>query len=190
MSTPTRRTFIQAGLVGATALAIGGLGLGLRATVYRAPAMPLQALSPRGFSVVAALADRFFDYGGDGLPTAAEVQVAELVDAYLATAHPAVTVEIEQALFLLENAAAGALLEGRFTTFTGSSPAVQDAILQGWAGASIPIFRKAYRGLHALLNGVYWGDARTYAAIGYPGPPPLGAAAVQPVPTSIAPEPR
>lgn len=175
MST-TRRTFLALGLGGAAALALGGVGLALRATVYRAPARPLQALSPRGYSILTAVAECMLDHGADELPSPADIELVEQIDAYLATVHPAVAAEVEQALFLLENAAAGALLEGRFTTFTGASRAQQHAILLGWSAASIPLFRKAYRGLHALVNGPYWGDPRTHAAIGYPGPPDLQAA--------------
>lgn len=174
MST-TRRSFLQLGLIGAGVLAVGGVGLGLRGTVYRAPSRPLKALTPRGFSILSAVADRLLDYGPKG-PTAAELGIAEQVDAFLATAHPATVAEVEQALALLENAAAGALLEGRFQTFTASTPEAQERALLGWSHASIPLFRKAYRGLHSLCTGPYFGDPRTYAAVGYPGPPDFGGA--------------
>ena len=53
----TRRTFLQVTVFGAAVLALGSVGLGLRGTVYRAPSQPLLALSPAGFSVLAAVAE-------------------------------------------------------------------------------------------------------------------------------------
>jgi len=169
----TRRTFLQVTALGAVALALGGVGLGLRGTVYRAPSRPLRALSPRAFSVMAAVADRMLAYADPTLPDAAALQVAEGVDAHLAGLHPAAAAEVEQALMLLENAAAGLVLEGRITPFTSCDPASQDAILQGWAQARLPLFRTAYRAMHGLCTGVYWSSPQVYGAAGYPGPPDL-----------------
>lgn len=171
----TRRTFLQLGLGSAVVLALGGVGLALRGTVHRAPSRPLQALSPRAFSVLVAVADTILDYG-EGLPAPSELQVAEGIDAHLASQHPAVAAEVEQVLMLLENAAAGLVLDGRLTTFTGSAPAVRAQVLEGWASGSLPLFRTAYRALHGLCTAVYWSDPAIYAAIGYPGPPDLAGA--------------
>lgn len=170
----TRRTFLQATAAGAAVLAMSGVGLGLRATVHRESRRELTALSPRAFSILAAVADRLLDYG-EGAPSAVELEVAEGVDVALAALHPGITAEIEQALFLLENAAAGLLLDGRINTFTASSPAAQLEILEGWRHSRFHLLRQAYNGLHTLCNGVYWSDPRVFALVGYPGPPDLTA---------------
>ena len=167
----TRRTFITVGLVGAAALAVGGLGLGLRPTVHRTPRRPLRALDAVSFSVVAALADRIAR--GDGLPTAADLGVAEAVDDVAASMHPEAAAQLMQVLHLLENALAGLVLDQRLTTFTGSSPQVQDRVLLAWSTSAWPLQRTAYRAVHGLIIGAYWANPELHEAIGYPGPPPL-----------------
>lgn len=171
-------------MIGAVALAVGGVGVALQGTELREPARPLKALSPRSFSILAAVADRLIVVP-DG-PSARQAQVAEGVDALLATLHPDTTVEIEQALTLLENAAAGLLIDQRWTTFTGSPPEVQDRVLKGWNESRFSLLRKVIRALHGLCMGVYWTQAETHAVIGYPGPPDLGALAPpEPVPEPV-----
>ncbi|MCB9681636.1 MAG: gluconate 2-dehydrogenase subunit 3 family protein [Alphaproteobacteria bacterium] len=170
----TRRGLLGVGLGGAALLAVGGIGVALRPTVLREPAMPLQALSPRAFSVLAAVADRVCP-GGDGAPTAAAVHVAEKVDALMATLPSAVAAELEQALMLLENALAGLVLDGRPRTFTASTPAQQDVILATWRDSSLQLRRQVYRAVRGLTAAAYHGSPETYASVGYPGPPDFSA---------------
>ena len=54
----TRRNVLKFGLAGAALLAVGGFGLGLRATVLRAPAAPLLVLDEVEFSVLWAIVER------------------------------------------------------------------------------------------------------------------------------------
>lgn len=185
MST-TRRRLIQVGVIGAVALAIGGVGVALQGTDIRQPARPLLALSPRSFSILAAVADRLVVVPGG--PSARQAQVAEGVDALLATLHPDTTVEFEQALTLLENAAAGLLIDQRWTTFTGSPPDVQDRVLKGWSESRFSLLRKVFRAVHGLCMGVYWTQDELHGLIGYPGPPDLSALA-PPEPVAEPPEP-
>jgi hypothetical protein len=171
---PTRRQILTGGLLGAAALAVGGIGgaaaLGLRPGILRAPPRPPQVLDPAEYSVMAAVADRMVR--GEGLDAEA-LEVALRVDDILATLHPAAVAEIRQVLVLLENALAGFLLEGRTVPFTAAPPAVQDRVLAGWAEARIPVFRTAYRGLHGLCMAAAWSRQDLYALVDYPGPPPL-----------------
>ena len=51
----TRRRLLGIGLVGTAALALAGVGLGLRPGVQTAPETELLVLSPTQFSVLAAL---------------------------------------------------------------------------------------------------------------------------------------
>ncbi len=171
---PSRRRFIQVGIAGAALLAVGGVGLSLQGTVLRAPARPLRALDARSFSVLAALADRVCP-GGDGLPGASEVQVAERLDDLLFAAAPAMAEEVSQALALLENALAGAIFDQRFTPFTAASPAAQDRVLERWRTSRLSVRRAAFKALVGLCNLTYWGAPETWPSLGYPGPPDFRA---------------
>lgn len=167
----TRRAVLKFGLGGAVLLAVGGVGLALRGTVLRQPRTALRVLDEREFSILAAVADRIAP-GQDGFPSAWSLQVPEKVDALLFTMHPGAGEEMKAALGLLENAAAGLLLEGRTRTFTGSSAEQQDAILASWRDGSIMVKRTAFKALNGLCAATYWSSPEIYEHVGYPGPPP------------------
>ncbi|TNE86704.1 MAG: hypothetical protein EP330_21140 [Deltaproteobacteria bacterium] len=166
---PSRRTFLKYGLAGTALLAAGGVGLGLRPTTYREPRTPLKALTPRQFSVLAAVADRISPAHGD-LPSAWEVEVPEKVDALLARKAPADAEEFGLVLDLLENALVGLVLDQRFTTFTGSSPEVQDAVLRGMRTSSLATRRTMFTALRGLCSASYWSDLRVSQHLGYVRP--------------------
>jgi hypothetical protein len=76
---------------------------------------------------------------------------------------------------LVENALAGLLFDGRWSSFTGSSPEVQDAALNNLRTSVIPIRRSIYRAIYGMVSGAYWSSPETYAAAGYGGPPEFGS---------------
>lgn len=169
----SRRTVLRYGLGGAALLAAGGVGLSLRSTVLRAPRRPPRVLSPEEFSILAAVAERIAP-GGNGFPPASELEVAEKIDDYLFFKPDEVRAEFRQVLHLLENALAGLLLDLRPRTFTGSSPAQQDAILADWQHSRLHVRRTAFVALHGLCTATYYSNPATYALVGYPGPPDFG----------------
>ncbi len=170
----TRRSVLKFGLGGAALLAVGGVGLSLRATVMRAPRRPLQVLDEQQFSVLAAVADRVMPGDGDQLPAAWDLEVPEKIDGVLATVHPADAAEVGQLLLLLESALAGLVLDGRPRTFTGSSAEQQDAALEDWRGSRIGVRRTGFRALQKTILAAYYGSPETWEAVGYPGPPNFG----------------
>ncbi|MCK6505665.1 hypothetical protein L6R53_20090 [Myxococcota bacterium] len=189
MST-SRRGILKIGLGGAALLAAGGLGLGLWPGASREPLAPLQALSPRAFGVLAAVA-RTFCPGGDGLPSADELDIAGALDATIATLHPADQAELQQVLLLVDNALVGALLDGRPQPFSRADDATRRATLLSWRESRIPLRRTAYKALRGLVMAAYWGHPRLYAAAGYPGPPDFGQAQAPPDdPVALAEEGR
>lgn len=161
---------------------MGGLGLGVRGTQVRAPRRPLKILDLTQYSVLAAAADRLAPTG-PGWPTAGDLEVAEKIDDLLARGDPATAAELTQVLALLENALVGFVLGGRITTFTGSAPEVQDAVLDGWRRSRVSVLRTAFKALNGLVGASYFGDPRTYALVGYPGPPDFRV----PEPAPVAP---
>ena len=161
---------LQGGVAVGVALAVGGVGLAVRGTVVRAPRRPLRALDLTSYSVLAAAADRLAPTG-PGWPTAAELEVAEKIDDLLSRGDPATAAELVQVLSLLENALLALLLGGRLTTFTGSGIDCQDAALNAWRRSRLPLLRTAFKALNGLVGASYFGDPRTFALVGYPGPP-------------------
>ncbi|MEE9383790.1 MAG: gluconate 2-dehydrogenase subunit 3 family protein [Nannocystaceae bacterium] len=169
-----RRTIARYGLGGLFFLACGGLGLGLRVTKLRQSRVPLAALSPRRYSVLAALADRITP-AAPPFPSPSELQVAETIDTFLARSPAGLRDEIGMLLDLLENALAGLLLDGRPRTFSACSPDEQDRVIRAWQTSRIGVRRKGIRALQTLCGGIYYDHPLVYPAIGYAGPPPYAA---------------
>ncbi len=168
-----RRTFVKVGLGGAALLACSGVGLALLPSKPRAPRTALQVLSAADYAVLAAIADRVCPASGL-FPSAAELEVAEGIDRLLTRCHPGVAAELKQVLQLFENGLSNVLFDGRFSTFTGADPAAQDAALEAWRTSSLPVRRTAFKALHGLIAGAYYGHPRAWPAIGYAGPPNFG----------------
>ncbi len=167
----SRRTILQAGLLGSVVLAAGGVGLALRKGELRAPAAPLRCLDERGFSTLAAAAEVLVP-GGDGFPTPGEIGVAESIDAFLARCHPGVQKEVQQMLALLENALAGLLLDGRIDCFSACDVPTRQRVLASWQTARNPLLRSAFKALHGFCSGTYWSNPAVAALAGHHGPPP------------------
>ena len=170
-----RRTFLKYGIAGAALMSVGGLGLGLRATVMRTPQQPLRVLSLRQYAILAAIAETLCP-GDDDLPTAIDLQVPEKVDALLDSIHPVNAAEFIQLLQLMENALTGLAFDGRITPFSASTPEQRSKALNGWRTSRWQFRRMAFVAVSGLCMASYWSDPKTFAYVGYDGPPPLGAA--------------
>lgn len=171
----SRRTLLKYGLAGTALLAAGGVGLALRGTHLRAPSRELAVLSPQEYSILAAVADRICPENGN-FPAASTIGVAEDLDELLRISDPAVGEELGLVLRLVENALPGLLLDGRFTTFTGSDPALQDRILEGMRTSRILARRTMFKALNGLVGATYYGNPAVWPAVGYGGPPRFGGA--------------
>jgi len=181
---PTRRTLLRVGLLGGAVLAAGGIGIGLQSTAPTPLPETLQALSPRAYQILVALADTVCPGNGGSLPAASEIGVPSSVDTYVATLSPIAQRQIEQALGLLESPLAGLFLEGRIRPFTRLDPAQREAVLEGWRAHRLELLRSAYVALRNLVVTAYYVHPIVHAGIGYPGPPDYGQAlapAIQPV---------
>lgn len=166
-------------LLAPAALAVGAGGLALWPGASRSPPAALQVLSPREWSVLAAAAQAFCP-GGDGLPSADELDIATALDATFATLHPGDVSELKAALLLLDNALPGLLLDGRLGPFSRASVQARAQTLLGWRTSRIGTRRQVYKALRGLLMAAYWGHPRTWAFAGYPGPPDFGQAQALP----------
>jgi hypothetical protein len=162
----TRRALLFAGGASALVAAIGGT-VALQPTAHVLPARPLQALDPTAFSILSAVADTLCPPAGPGL-SCAELFVAEDVDAFLATADPAVADEVSMALRLVENALPSLLLDGTVrSTFTAADRATRTAVLEAFRDSRIPARRTVYKALLGLVSATYYGHPALAAHTGY-----------------------
>lgn len=178
----TRRRVLSFGIFGGAVISLSGVGLGLLPGVTVPAPQELLVLGPREYSIVSALASCHCD--APGLPSAASLDIAGLVDAHLSTLAKADQEELLLGLRLLENALAGLLLSGRPRTFTGSSRSVQRATLEAWRTSSFLVQRKVWKATRALVVASYWGHPDLYARAGYPGPPDFSAWTPPPKPSA------
>ena len=165
-----RRTLLKLGFGGTALLAVGGVGLGLRPTVYVPVKGKLTHLNARQYSVFYAMADAVVS-PSDEMPSIGDLDVVETIDGMLSELHPDDVSQLLQAVGLPENALTGLLLDGRFHTFTSASRAVRVEILDGWRSSRLSVKQQAYTALHALCVAAYWGNPTAYQFAGYMGPP-------------------
>jgi hypothetical protein len=177
-STPSprisRRTLLKAGIV-------AGAGLVLARWLYTStappqPTPPPGALDARASEVVAAIAPVML---AGALPTGNPVllqQVVAGVEQAIAGLPPAARKEIDQLFALLWFAPSRGLIAGVWSPWHEASSASIGAFLDRWRESRLVLLRSAYGALHQLVFAAWYGNANAWPAIGYAGPPPLGAA--------------
>jgi hypothetical protein len=171
-----RRGFLKRTLLGTAVLAAAGaVPLALRKGAGRPlpPGAELLFFTPTEYGVFAAVADRIVPKIDPGQPTAGEVGVALKADHLLSRADPDTRHDFKQLLGLFDNALASFVLDGRARPFTRLSPDEQDQALRQWRDSRLPLRRSGFQGLERLSLAIYYSDPKTYAGIGYPGPPLL-----------------
>ena len=171
-----RRSFLKYGLAGAALLAVGGgTWLGTRRTAS-SPVLPgpFAALSPEEATIFLSLSERLLP-PRPGFPSPLDVDLPRRIDGLLALMDDEARKEVRQLVRLFENALAGLLLDGQWKTFTASTAEQQDARIRAWQQSRYRVRRTGYRALKKIVYSSYYGARETWAAIGYPGPPPIGA---------------
>jgi len=169
---PSRRSILKTGLLGSALLLLGGGGLLLYPSKeVAAPTAPLDAVEPRPFQVLIALAGRIVTAKG-----ADPVAIAHGFDRMLKYALPETQLGINQLLGLFENALPGLLLDGRAKPFTRLSPESQDAVLESWRTSRITLRRCGYQALRRLILLAYYIEESSWPALGYQ--PPSGMSAM------------
>jgi hypothetical protein len=164
-----RRTLLRRGLLGGALLALGG-GVSLGFYPSNLTAVPrgrTRVFDAKTFGIMAAVAARMVP-----LPGADPVTLAHGVDEALSYASPEVQAEIKQLLGLLESGLSG-LMDGRFTSFSGASPASQDRTLAAWCDSRIALRRSGYQALRKLSVAAHYVSPSSWASVGYGGPPEI-----------------
>lgn len=165
----TRRSFLKAGLFGATLLAAGG-------GIYRFTHPP----APHAFVLdggARAALDAIVPAVLNGALPADPSARTQAIHATTERVHqtilglPLATQQEVQDLFgLLALGPARRLLTGIPHGWTEATDAEVTDWLQDWRTHRLALLRTAYQALHDLVLGSWYSDAANWAAIGYPGP--------------------
>ena len=173
----TRRTFILTGVAGASALAAA---YGLRGTppprAAGAGVPATAALDPAAATIVAAVVPAMLHGALPSAPaerTAAIDETAAGVGRAIAGLPPAAQQELAELFALLGLAPARRVLTGLRTGWGEASADDVAAFLERWRTSRWTLLRSAYDGLHQLVLAAWYGNPRSWPAIGYPGPPAI-----------------
>ena len=171
-----RRTFLALGVAGAAAFAAAGWWRALRA-----PASVARALDDDATTIVSAIVRAMLD---GALPTgparaAAIADTVGNVDKAIGGLPPTARAELSQLFTLLAMAPARRAFAGVASPWADASDDEVAAFLDRWGDSGWALKRTAYDALHQLVTAAWYGDRRAWAAIGYPGPPRIGASDVR-----------
>ncbi len=171
----SRRNLLRTGLIGGALVGLGSIGLALQKSPPRPDTPKLKVFDPREYAVLVVVAERLCPARGPGAPGAGALGVAATVDEIVADADPETQKGLKIALRIFDNALTGALMGERVTPFTKLTPAEQDAVLKRWRESKLGFRRTVFQALAGTVSSVYWGNDRTWARIGYPGPPEVAS---------------
>lgn len=168
----TRRGFLRAGVIGGLLSGYVGLSVALQPT-RKADELPPDApvFDAEEMSILTAFADRICPAEGPGAPGAVALDVPRQVAEMLRYAPAAAQEEVKLALRVLESPLLGLLSGERYKPFTQLSPEGQDEVLASFRASSLPFKRAIFYALRGGVTGLYYGDERTWARVGYDGPP-------------------
>ena len=170
----TRRALLKAGVTGAAALVL----LRWLYTTNSAPQERVSdhpALDPDARAILAAVISVILDGAlpdGAGAAKAREETLEGAAQA-IAGLPPAVRKEIEQLFALLGFAPTRCLVAGVWSPWTEASRESIAAFLAGWRDSRFGLLRSGYDALHQIVLGAWYGNPRSWPAIGYAGPPSL-----------------
>ncbi len=173
---PTRRTFLFAGIAGATALAAAAWLRGTREVPAAAPEGERGGALGDATAVLSAVVPVFLDGALPADPAAARLAVRETVASVgdaIAGLPPAAQHELAQLFSLLGFAPARIALARVSSPWPEAGRDEVAAFLARWRESSFLLFRSAYAALHQLVFAAWYGNPASWPAIGYPGPPRL-----------------
>jgi len=172
-----RRTFILAGVAGSAALiAAHWLRKGNDARALTPGIVPLAQLDAGAPAIVAAVVPVLLA-GGLPIDPAARTDAVNETVTNVARAvsglPPAAQRELGELFALLDFAPARIALTGLTTGWTQASEDDIAAFLDRWRASRFLLLRSAYDALHQLVFAAWYGNPKSWPAIGYGGPPAL-----------------
>jgi hypothetical protein len=168
----TRREFLRVGAAGAIALAFAGA---VKADVPYRPASgdsPLAVLDAGDREVLGAIVPAML--AGTGGPQQVDAVVAS-VDRALAGLPPHLQREVRQLFALLGLAPVRRFLCGVRAPWPQADVTEVAAFLERWRHSRFALQQQAYLALHELVLASWYARPDAWPAIGYGGPPRLGA---------------
>ena len=172
----SRRTFIVAGTAGGAALAIAWWLRGGPGRPRTSVEPTLAGLDPEAPTIVAAIVPAML---AGALPTGEEARQTSIretvagVEHAIAGLNPYAQQELAQLFSLLAFAPARVALTGVSAPWAEASEDAVTAFLERWRTSSFALLRSAYDALHQLICAAWYGNPKTWPAIGYPGPPDI-----------------
>ncbi len=167
-----RRTFLTLGFTGAAAFAAAGWW-----TALRSPVRGSGALDGEATTIVTAIVPAMLD---GALPAAVRERAAAIeetvagVDRAILGLPSVAREELAQLFTLLALALARRAFAGVASPWPEADSAEVSAFLDRWRDSGWALKRSAYDALHQLILAAWYGNARSWPAIGYPGPPVIG----------------
>jgi hypothetical protein len=160
----SRRRFLQVGLAGSAVLAGSRLLGAAGGATANAPIEALANVILDG-ALPAGAAERAL----------ALRETSEAFQRAVSGLSPAVRGEVDDLLGLLRWWPTRWPLTGLASPLESSSPAEIAAFLRRWRESRFDLLRAGYQALAQLIQAAWYDNPRAWPAIGYPGPPSLGA---------------
>ncbi len=171
---PGRRIVLKAGLVGVGLLAAAGVWRAVEGIGADAPATGYGYLEPNDLVIFRAIAPAMLD---GALPETgrdeALAAVLSGVDTVIVNLAPETQAELRKLLDLLAIGPTRLALTGVWRGFDGTSANQVAGMLERWSGSSLSLLQRAYIGFHDIVVAAWYGDPRSWAALGYDGPPEI-----------------
>jgi hypothetical protein len=167
-----RRTFLALGIAGAATFT----AVGWWATIRNRPA-PAHALDEDARSIVAAVIPAMLEGalpGGARERDTAIRETVDNVDRAIQGLPPVARVELGQLFALLALTPARRAFAGVASPWQEAGVAEIAAFLDRWRDSGWALKRSAYDALHQLILAAWYGNRRSWAGIGYTGPPRIG----------------
>lgn len=165
-TTPSRRTFLKAGIVGVLTLATAG---GIYRLMRQAAPPGKFTLDERARSALSAIIPVVLQ---DAIKPASPD-----LDSAIAGVHDAINglplatqKEIQDLFGMLTLGPTRRFLVGLPDDWPHAKPKDVEAFLQSWRFSRFTLLQSAYHGLHDLITGSWYGKESSWSAIGYPGP--------------------
>jgi hypothetical protein len=170
----TRRTLLKAGIAGGVVLVLARWMV----TTYsprESPEGTGSALDSSARTIIAAIVPVLLEGALSDADTSMEAraEVVAGVDRAVAGLPPSSRKELEQLFALLSFAPTRCLLAGVWSSWPDATRESVAAFLASWRDSRFTLLRSGYGALHQLILAAWYGNTRSWPAIGYPGPPSL-----------------
>ena len=168
----TRRTLLKAGIAGGVVLVLARW-LATSYSPRESSALSGSALDPSARAIIAALVPVMLEGALPNADSEARAEVVAGVDRAVAGLPPGSRKELEQLFALLSFAPTRCLLAGVWSSWPDASRDSVAAFLASWRDSRFTLLRSGYGALHQLILAAWYGNSRSWASLGYPGPPSL-----------------